>query len=159
MAITIRTLQENDKAQWKELWTGYVTYYRATIADDVTNITWARMLDPQGDIHGLCAVDEKGELLGIVHYLFHPVTWAAAPRCYLEDLFTANAARGQGVARALIEAVRQAALKQGSDQLYWLTENYNERAHFLYDKVASKTPFIKYQISLGPKGSKSSKSN
>ncbi|HFB54801.1 MAG TPA: GNAT family N-acetyltransferase, partial [Hellea balneolensis] len=143
------------KAQWLELWAGYVTYYRATLADNVTNTTWARMLDAQGDIHGLCAVDENGTLVGIVHYLFHPVTWAAAPRCYLEDLFTAKDARGQGVARALIEAVRQAALSQGSDQVYWLTEDYNERAQFLYDKVASKTPFIKYQISLGSKGSKS----
>jgi len=148
MSITIRPLRPNDKPDWLPLWHGYVNYYRAKVSDDVTDTSWARLMDEGFDIHGLGAVDEQGKLVGFVHYLFHPVTWAVAPRCYLEDLFTAREARGKGAGRKLIEAVTDAATKLGSDQVYWLTEDYNKRAQYLYDKVAQKTPFIKYQKTL-----------
>ena len=105
-------------------------------------------MDLDFGIYGLGAVNGDGVLIGFVHYLFHPVTWADAPRCYLEDLFTAEAARNTGAGRALIEAVAQAAKAKGSDQVYWLTEDNNERAQHLYNKVADKTVFIKYQRNL-----------
>ncbi|HHL43592.1 MAG TPA: GNAT family N-acetyltransferase [Hellea balneolensis] len=105
--------------------------------------TWRRLLDPDHVVQGFGAVLD-GHLVGIVHYLFHPVTWSTGPRCYLEDLFTSKDARGQGVGRALIAAVHREAQKAGADQVYWLTESHNRRAQALYDKVATKTPFIKY---------------
>ena len=144
MEITIRPLIEADKSEWLVLWQGYLTYYKAEIKDEVTEITWSRLLDKNSGIHGLCAVNEAGKLLGFVHYLYHPVTWSVEPRCYLEDLFTSKDARGGGVGRALIKAVYAAADEHGADQVYWLTEDYNKTAHMLYDKVATKTPFIKY---------------
>ena len=62
---------------------------------------------------GFCAIDEDGEMLGFVTYLFHPFTWSLSPRCYLGDLFTTKQARGKGVGRTLIEAVNKAAKKEG----------------------------------------------
>lgn len=64
--------------------------------------------------------------------------------CYLNDLFTEQTARGSGVARALIEAVYDAARERGAEQVYWTTQEFNSTARVLYDKVATKTPFIKY---------------
>ena len=145
MTITVRKLEAGDKAAWLELWQGYVTYYRREISDEITQATWGRLLDPSSSIEGFGAVNEDGVLVGIVHYLFHPVTWSTGPRCYLEDLFTATPARGKGAGRALIEAVYSEAKANGAGQVYWLTEDYNKRAQYLYDKVATKTPFIKYQ--------------
>lgn len=145
MSITIRPLTETDKSVWLELWQGYLTYYRSEVAADVTELTWARLMDADFGIQGLGAVDAQGNLVGFTHYMFHPVTWSKGPRCYLEDLFTAEAARNTGAGRALIEAVEAAARAGGADQLYWLTEDYNKRAHYLYDKVAEKTEFIKYK--------------
>ena len=112
---------------------------------DVTNLTWTRILDPEAPILGLCAATPENDLLSIVHFLFHPVTWAAGPRCYLEDLFTSPKARSQGVGRALIEAVYAAADARGADQVYWLTQDFNATARRLYDQVAKVTPFIKYR--------------
>lgn len=145
MSISIRSLRANDREQWLQLWRGYLTFYESDVPADVTDLTWSRILDPEAPIHGLCAVDEDGRLLGIVHYLFHPVTWAAGPRCYLEDLFTAAEARGRGAGRALIQAVYAAADARGADQVYWLTQDTNATARHLYDKVARATPFIKYR--------------
>ena len=60
----------------------------------MTAETWRRILDPAGPIHAFGAFDENGAMIGFVHYLFHPVTWSAAQRCYLEDLFVDPAVRG-----------------------------------------------------------------
>jgi len=148
MTITTRPFIQDDYKQWHKLWQGYLAYYKSAIAPEITAATWARLLDPSSGVEGFCAVNAEGALVGIVHYLFHPVTWATGPRCYLEDLFTDKQARGFGAGRALIEAVSEAAKAANADQVYWLTEDYNKRAHYLYDKVATKTPFIKYMKTL-----------
>lgn len=148
MSVTIRPLARDDKTAWLLLWHGYLTYYKSEIPDEVTRTTWSRLISDKFPIDGFGAFDEACEMLGFVHYMFHPVTWAIGPRCYLEDLFTNEAARGKGVGRALIEAVAQEAKLGDADQLYWLTENDNVRAQILYDKVATKTHFIKYMKSL-----------
>jgi ribosomal protein S18 acetylase RimI-like enzyme len=144
MSFEIRTFQEDDRDQWDGLWRGYLKFYETDLSDQVTEATWMSLLDPEGPIMGFCAA-EGSRLLGIVHYLFHPVTWSQGPRCYLEDLFTAPEARGQGVGRALIEAVYKAADAEGADQVYWLTQTNNATARRLYDQVAKATDFIKYR--------------
>jgi GNAT superfamily N-acetyltransferase len=64
--------------------------------------------------------------------------------CYLQDLYTVPMCRGQGLGRALIEAVYQAADAHGTPTVYWLTQDFNHTARQLYDRVATLTPFIKY---------------
>ena len=88
-----------------------------------------------------------GRLVGIAHYVFHPAVWSGEA-CYLQDLFTDEAARGRGAARALIEAVAAAARERGADRLYWHTQQSNTRARVLYDKVARFTGFIRYAYPL-----------
>jgi GNAT superfamily N-acetyltransferase len=145
MTFDIRLLQPEDRPNWDVLWRGYLDFYKADVPADVTELTWRRLLDPEAPVLGFCAAQPDGALLGIVHYLFHPVTWSAGPRCYLEDLFTAPQARGRGVGRALIEAVYAAADRRGAYQVYWLTQDFNVSARRLYDQIASVTPFIKYR--------------
>ena len=145
MPVSIRPLEPQDKDAWLPLWRGYLDFYETAVSDEVTEATWRRIVDPAGPIHGFCAVDADGKLIGIVHYLFHPVTWAMADRCYLEDLFVSPDARGSGAGRALIEAVYRAADDRGADQVYWLTAHSNATARKLYDRVAQLTPFVKYR--------------
>ena len=95
-------------------------------------------------MHALVAED-GGELLGLVHYIFHRNTWMVNDVCYLEDLFTAEQARGKGVGRALIEAVYARAAAAGGTRVYWLTHETNITAQALYDKVAEKPGFIQYR--------------
>lgn len=145
MSVSIRPLEPRDKDAWQPLWRGYLDFYETSVSEEVTAATWRRIVDPGGEIHGLGAFDKDGRLVGIVHYLFHPVTWAIGPRCYLEDLFVGPKARGSGAGRALIEAVYRAADAEGADQVYWLTAHSNATARRLYNRVAQLTPFVKYR--------------
>ena len=145
MPIAIRPLEAQDKNAWELLWQGYLEFYETSVAPEVTEATWRRIVDPAGPIHGLGAFDQGGHLVGVVHYLFHPVTWSISPRCYLEDLFVSPGSRRAGAGRALIEAVYRAADEAGADQVYWLTAESNKTARQLYDRVGQVTPFIKYR--------------
>ncbi len=128
MSFTIRTLNEGDNAAWRALWFGYLEHYDT-------------------DVYGIAAEDaHTGDLVGICHYLFHASTWALAPYCYLEDLFTSRAARGQGVGRELIGYVAEEAKKRESTKLYWQTHETNAVAQVLYNRIANRTGFMVYDI-------------
>ena len=113
--------------------------------DEAYEQTWQR-LAAGTELFGLGARLD-GRLVGIAHYLFHPAFWSGEA-CYLQDLFTDEAARGRGAARALIEGVAGAARERGADRLYWHTQEGNARARVLYDKVARFTGFIRYAYPL-----------
>lgn len=53
--------------------------------------------------------------------------------------------RGQGIGRALIEAVYARANAEKAEEVYWMTQDFNANARKLYDRIAGKTPFIIYQ--------------
>ncbi|MEL7429888.1 MAG: GNAT family N-acetyltransferase [Pseudomonadota bacterium] len=141
--IRVRPAQKADRTNWEPLWKGYQEFYNVNL-DAETDDLWQRLMqtNPDGPV---CLVAEDGDtLLGFTHYLFHGTTWSARKRIYLNDLFTAEQARGRGVGRALIEAVYQAADEAKAESVYWLTQDFNKPGRALYDKVAKLTPFIKY---------------
>ncbi len=144
MSVTIRPLTAGDRAEWARLWTGYLEYYQTSVPEAVYDSTFARLLgdDPQ-DFNGLLA-EVDGRPVGLVHYLFHRHNWKIENVCYLQDLYADPSVRGQGVGRALIEAVYAAADANGTPAVYWLTQDFNETARRLYDRVAQVTPFIRY---------------
>ncbi len=143
-AITIRPLAPADRAQWEPLWQGYLAFYKTSVPDEVTNTTFARFFDEAEPMHALVA-ERDGEIVGIVHTIFHRSTWTEGPYCYLQDLFTAERARGGGVGRKLIEAVYERARAKGASRVYWLTQEDNATARALYDKLADRPGFIQYR--------------
>jgi GNAT superfamily N-acetyltransferase len=107
-------------------------------------MTWSRFFDAYEPVHALVA-ERDGQLLGLVHYIFHRSTIMIGPTCYLQDLFTSESARGQGIGRALIEAVYERAKAAGSQRVYWQTHETNLTAMKLYDHVAERSGFIVYR--------------
>ena len=141
--FTVRPVVPADLAQWGTLWDGYNTFYQRTVPSEITRTTWARFFDGYEPMHALVA-EHEGRLLGLVHYLFHRSTSMIGPICYLEDLFTVETVRGQGVGRALIDAVYQRARSAGGLQVYWQTHETNRTAMALYDQVAERSGFLVY---------------
>ena len=142
--LEIRALRPDERDVWEPLWQGYLTFYESTVSAEVTETTWARLHDPVEPMHVLGAFLD-GTLVGIVHYLFHRSTWTMGDYCYLQDLFTAPEARGQGAGRALIAAVYERAEAAGASLVYWLTQETNATARALYDTIADRPGFIQYR--------------
>ena len=143
--IEIAPLAPGDRAEWEALARGYKAFYKTVHPDELYDETWRRLMAGEA-IHGLGARLE-GRLIGIAHFLFHAQTWSADV-CYLQDLFTAGEARGQGVATALIDAVAAAARGRGAVKLYWLTKEDNVRARALYERIARFKGFLRYDYPL-----------
>ena len=143
--ITIGKLGPGDRAAWEELFRGYNTFYKEDHPQSMYDRAWDEFQRDER-MHALGAWLD-GSLVGIVHFFIH-VRTTGTDVCYLEDLFTAPEARGHGVGRALIGAVRDWAAEQGCGRVYWHTHETNATARALYDKVATLPGFIMYTIEL-----------
>ncbi len=143
--IGVAPLSADDRTGWEELFAGYNAFYGRTWPADLYEQAWQEF-QRDDRIHALGARLD-GRLVGITHFLVHAST-TSADVCYLQDLFTAPGARGQGVARALIRAVAEWAREQGCPRLYWHTQLHNDTARRLYDQVAEFKDFIVYTMPL-----------
>ncbi len=148
MTLTIRPLAPEDEPHWRRLWCAYLAFYETTRPDEIYTAYFKRLLgDDPRDYSGLIA-ELDGTPVGLTHYLFHRHGWRLEDVCYLQDLYADPEVRGQGIGRALIEAVYAAADKNGTPEVYWLTQDFNAEARHLYDRVGRLSPFIKYQRPL-----------
>jgi len=149
--ISVRAVEREDYDRWLPLWHGYNVFYGRSgeppVPAEITAMTWGRFFDAYEPLHALVA-EQDGRLLGLVHFLYHRHTNMIEPVCYLEDLFTAQAARGKGVGRALINGVYARAKADGLSRVYWMTHETNETAMKLYDHVAERPGFVMYRKDL-----------
>ncbi|HLT75876.1 MAG TPA: GNAT family N-acetyltransferase [Ferrovibrio sp.] len=146
--ITIRPVAADDRARWEPLWLGYIAFYEKRLPQATTDFTWKRILDPANPIEALLAVDAQNNALGLVQYLLHESTWNTGGNVYLQDLFVVPEARGLRIGRRLIEAVAEISRKKGAGVLYWQTEEFNGTARRLYERLAKRAPFVRYNIEL-----------
>lgn len=143
--MTVRPLAPDDRDAWQRLWTAYLEFYETTVAPEVYDATFARLLGDDPRDFSAFVAERDGALIGLTHYLFHRHCWRIEDVCYLQDLYAVPEMRGQGVGRALIEAVYARADAKGAPQVYWLTQSFNATARKLYDRIGVETPFLKYQ--------------
>ena len=146
--VRVRPIEQADLAAWTPLWDGYNAFYgRAgptALAPEITAVTWRRFYDANEPVFALVA-ESAGRLVGLTHFLFHRSTTRIEPTCYLQDLFTAPDMRGQGVGRALILGVYEAARVAGVREVYWQTHGTNSAGRVLYDQVARHAGYIVYE--------------
>jgi GNAT superfamily N-acetyltransferase len=143
--MRVGPLAPEDRAGWEPLARGYKAFYQTETSAAEYEAAWMRILERKM-VFGLGAKVD-GKLVGIAHYLFHASAWADRV-CYLQDLFVAPEARGRGIARALIEAVAQAAREGNATRCYWHTQEANATARALYDRVGRFKGFIRYDYPL-----------
>jgi GNAT superfamily N-acetyltransferase len=149
--LRIRPITNTDYEAWLPLWDGYNAFYgrqgQTALDLNITQTTWARFLNDNDPVHAFVA-EQNGQLIGLVHFIFHRSTTRLNDVCYLQDLYVNQAIRGAGVGRQLIKAVYDAAQTAGSTRVYWQTQYSNTAGRALYDKVAKHLGFIVYSHEL-----------
>ena len=147
MSLEVRPVTAADRRDWLVLWQGYLDFNDTELPQAVTDATFTRIVDGANASMGGFLALRGDAAVGMVTYVLHPTTFATGDRCYLEDLFVAEAARGTGAGRALIEAVAGMARAHGCDKVYWQTAPDNEQGRRLYDRLARQKN-INYEIRL-----------
>lgn len=145
--LRIRPINKLDYDAWLPLWDNYNAFYgrqgQTALALNITQKTWMRFLNDNEPVHAFVA-EQNGQLVGLVHFIFHRSTTRLNDVCYLQDLYVNQAIRGTGVGRQLIQAVYDAAQADASTRVYWQTQDSNTAGRALYDKVAKHLGFIVY---------------
>lgn len=146
--VTLLPFARSQFSQWHVLWREYQAFYRVDIAEEISHLTWHRLLDPTEPMHGTFAM-LGNRPIGFVHYVEHRSCWTRGNYVYLQDLLVTNEFRGQGVGRELIEDVYAFASRRECARVYWLTHESNHDAMQLYDRVADRPGFIQYRKVFG----------
>jgi GNAT superfamily N-acetyltransferase len=143
----IRDAAPSDNVAFLKLWQAYLAFYSVDLAPEVTASTWNRLMDPASPVKARLA-EVDGQVLGFAIHMHHPSTWVMTEDCYLEDLYVAEVARGQGLGRALIDDLIGLARAEGWARLYWHTNEDNSRARALYDQYVTSDGHIRYRLPL-----------
>ena len=147
MEMLIRQLREADRAAWQRLYYSYLEFYKSEPVAEATNILWSRLIATNPEIQS-AVIEDDGTVVGFVHFHFQLSSWSHSSHCYLEDLYVDEQFRGQGLATTLIAEVKRAAMEQGCSELFWITRSGNSTARSLYDKLATESDFVRYEILL-----------
>ena len=140
--VTIRRINGDDKAQWLALWQGYLDFYRADVAPQVTERTFERPGQDE-QVYGLVAEDAEGRLLGLMNRCFIRPPERGRLLLYRRSLCVAAGARPQGVGKAVRTGI---PIGRDARQRSGLLDDpeYNAPARSLYDKIGRRSSFIVY---------------
>ncbi len=143
--VSVRAISADDAARWRELFTAYGVFYETAFDDSVLDGVWAWLMDAQHPLFCLVA-EHAGEVVGFAHVREQPDTFTAGPGWFLDDLYTAPEARGAGAGTALLDAIAEHARAHGGGTIRWITAADNERAQRVYDRLATRTTWVTYEL-------------
>ena len=97
-------------------------------------------------LHALVA-ELDGAVVGFAHYRSHPDTFTAGRDWFLDDLYVAaGCPRLRRRRRRSSTHRRTRARERRAGTLRWITAADNERAQRVYDRVATKTTWVTYEV-------------
>jgi L-amino acid N-acyltransferase YncA len=146
--IIIRPIEVNDRNEWEALYQAYAEFYKVEQTQEMRDRVWSWLHDANHEVACIVAVGEDGKLIGIAHYRPFARPLAAAMGCYLDDLFVTPKARGSGAVDALIGKLKEISNERGWSVVRWITAENNYRGRGVYDRVASRTQWVTYEIKL-----------
>lgn len=131
------------------LFAGYQTFYAGAPQDDARNRAFLERFAGGGAGRLLVARNARGNAVGFANLYFTFESVAAREHVHLNDLFVAEAARGAGVGKALIDASAEVARERGSQSLTWFTALDNRRAQAVYERTgAGRSTWFEYELEL-----------
>lgn len=145
MSATIRPIEARDHDEWVVLFTAYGVFYETEFTEPQIETVWGWLMDPAHP-HNAWVAELDGRVVGFAHLRRHSDTFTGGPAWFLDDLFTAPEARGHGVATDLIAALRAHADANGGGTISWITADANATAQSVYDKIATRTRWVTYEL-------------
>jgi len=147
--IEIAAIAPGEYEELLPLIAAYQRFYEVEEIDEGRNRAFfQRFLAPSED-GMLLGARAGGALLGYACLYWHFGSLQAAETVLMNDLYVEEAARGQGVGRALIEASAAVARGRGASHLEWSTAPDNLTAQRLYDSTGAKrSEWVEYELGL-----------
>ncbi len=154
---TVRPVREDEFEAWTTLFRGYCDFYAWPTSEEHQRQIWGWIHDAR-TVEALVAVetDERGGEVDVPRGLAHLRVWVRPLRGviagYLDDLFVAPSSRGRGAVEALFDEINRLALERDWAVVRWTTAVDNLRAQRVYDRVATKTSWVTYDLDPAPTG-------
>lgn len=143
VAPVVGPVSAEQRERWHDLFAAYRSLAGLTPDPAVLDEVWSWICAPQAPIR--CLVATVGtDLVGLAHVRVFPRPVTGTTGLWLDDLYVDPAARGRGMARALVERVRTLAAEEGHDVVRWTTRETNTGARRLYDDVAAPADVVVY---------------
>jgi ribosomal protein S18 acetylase RimI-like enzyme len=142
--ITITRDVGQYRAEWNLLYAAYAEYYKVEQTQEMRDRTWGWIMEDR--ITCLMALDAQGRPVGLAHVrdFLRPLSSTVAG--YLDDLFVDPNQRGGGIVDALFSAARALGQERNWSVIRWITRDDNYRARSVYDRVATRTNWITYDL-------------
>ncbi len=147
MPVTVRPLAATDQAAWEVLFKGYADFYKVEQTQAMRDTVWGWLNDPTHGSNCLVA-EQDGTLIGFTHYRPFASQLRAITNGFLDDLFVDPETRGSGAAQALIDGVAAKGRENGWGVIRWITADDNYRGRAVYDRMATRTQWVTYDIKL-----------
>jgi GNAT superfamily N-acetyltransferase len=143
-------VREEDLTDLLPLMRGYCDFYGVAPSDaDLLAMSATLIADPEREGLQLIARGAGGAAVGFATVFWSWSTLSAGRIGVMNDLFVAPAARGAGVADALIAACAQRCRERGAGSLTWQTALDNHRAQAVYERVgARRSQWLDYDLPI-----------
>lgn len=138
MTLSIRFAQPGDEATVLRLIKDLATYEREPDAVQATEDSIRAELFGEGPQVFVLLAEMDGRPVGLALWFLTFSTWTGRPSLYLEDLFVDEAARGQGVARALFRRLAQEAKARNCARIDWAVLDWNTEAMAFYERLGGR---------------------
>jgi GNAT superfamily N-acetyltransferase len=147
----VRPVRDDEFDAWTRLFRAYADFYKWPTSDEHQRRIWSWIHDDRA-VEALVAVrvDDAGREVGAPEGLAHLREWVRPLRgavCgYLDDLYVDPSVRGSGAVESLYAEMTRIARERGWAVIRWTTADDNYRARSVYDKVATRTTWITYDM-------------
>lgn len=146
MKISIQAPSRADRDDWERLYRGYADYYQVPMNDRILQNVWEWIYDRDKEFYCIMARDEEGAAVGLMHYRAMASPLRGVMAGFLDDLFVEPGARGRGVVNRLFEELASQGRRHQWPVIRWITRDNNYRARSVYDRVATRTDWITYEL-------------
>jgi ribosomal protein S18 acetylase RimI-like enzyme len=146
MTILIESPSEADRGAWERLYRGYADFYQVPMDEVILQTVWDWIFDLDKAFWCLLARDAGGDPVGLMHYRAMPSPLRGTEVGFLDDLYVDPAVRGEGVVDRLFEELAAEGRRRHWPVIRWITRDNNYRARSVYDRVATRTDWVTYEM-------------